>query len=42
MALTLVHDYDMVEPYAARIPDEVQTLDDLAVLLWDLNTAGLP
>jgi len=41
MALTLAHDYDMVEPYAARIPDEVQTLEELASLLWDLDAAGL-
>jgi hypothetical protein len=42
MALTLAHDYDMVEPYAARIPDRVETLDELASLLWDLDAPGLP
>jgi hypothetical protein len=42
MALTLAHDYDMVQPYAARIPDEVQTLEELASLLWDLDAPGLP
>ena len=42
MALTLAHDYDMVEPWAARIPAEVQTLDELATLVWDLGAPGLP
>jgi aminoglycoside phosphotransferase (APT) family kinase protein len=42
MALTLAHDYDMVQPYAARIPDEVRTLEELASLLWDLDAPGLP
>jgi len=42
MALTLAHDYDMVQPYADRIPDGVETLDDLASLVWDLDAPGLP
>lgn len=42
MALTLAHDFDMVRPYADRIPDDVDTLDDLATLLWDLDSPGLP
>jgi hygromycin-B 7''-O-kinase len=41
MALTLAHDYDMVQPYADRIPEGVSTLDDLATLLWDLDAPGL-
>ncbi len=42
MTLTLVHDYDMVEPWASRIPDDAETLEDLASLLWDLDAPGLP
>jgi hygromycin-B 7''-O-kinase len=42
MALTLAHDYDMVQPYAMRIPLEVDSLEELASLLWDLDTPGLP
>lgn len=42
MALTLAHDYDMVESYASRIPEEVETLDELAALVWDLEAPGLP
>jgi len=42
MALTLAHDYDMVQPYTMRIPDEVTTLDELASVLWDLDAPGLP
>lgn len=42
MALTLAHDYDMVQPFAERIPDQVESLDDLAELLWDLDAAPLP
>jgi aminoglycoside phosphotransferase len=42
MALTLAHDYDMVEPYAVRIPDGVRTLDEIASLVWDLDAPGLP
>ena len=42
MAFTLAHDYDMVEPWASRIPDGAQTLDDLATLVWDLDAPGLP
>jgi aminoglycoside phosphotransferase len=41
MALTLAHDFDMVQPYADRIPTEVETLDELASLLWDLDAPGL-
>jgi hypothetical protein len=42
MALTLAHDFDMVAPFANRIPAEVETLDDLAALVWDLDAPGLP
>jgi hygromycin-B 7''-O-kinase len=42
MALTLVHDYDMVAPFASRIPDDAETLEDLASLVWDLDAPGLP
>ncbi|HSJ49793.1 MAG TPA: aminoglycoside phosphotransferase family protein [Actinomycetota bacterium] len=42
MALTLAHDFDMMQPFAGRIPDEVESLDDLASLLWDLDAPGLP
>lgn len=42
MALTLAHDFDMVAPFADRIPEEVETLEDLAPLLWDLDGPGLP
>jgi aminoglycoside phosphotransferase len=41
MALTLAHDYDMVGPFAERIPESVERLDDLAKLIWDLDAAGL-
>jgi hygromycin-B 7''-O-kinase len=42
MALTLVHDYDMVAPFASRIPADVESLGDLATLLWDADAPGLP
>jgi hypothetical protein len=42
MAFTLVHDYDMIEPLARRIPAGVETLDELATLVWDLDAPGLP
>ena len=42
MALTLAHDYDMVAPFGSRVPDEVETLDELATLVWDLDAPGLP
>lgn len=42
MALTLAHDYDMAQPIASRIPEDVETLDDLAALLWDLDAPDLP
>jgi hygromycin-B 7''-O-kinase len=42
MALTLAHDYDMVAPFAERIPPEVESLDELASLVWDLDAPGLP
>jgi hygromycin-B 7''-O-kinase len=42
MALTLAHDFDMVRPFADRIPSEVDTLADLATLVWDLDAPGLP
>jgi hypothetical protein len=41
MALTLAHDYDMVQPVAERIPAGVSSLDDLGKLLWDLDAPGL-
>ncbi len=44
MALTLAHDYDMIQPVASRFPgalDRVETLDELARLLWDLDAPGL-
>jgi hygromycin-B 7''-O-kinase len=41
MAFTLAHDYDMVQPFAERIPADVETLDDLATLIWDLDAPGL-
>jgi hypothetical protein len=41
MALTLAHDFDMVAPFARRIPAEVGSLDELAGLLWDLDAPGL-
>jgi aminoglycoside phosphotransferase (APT) family kinase protein len=42
MALTLAHDFDMVRPIGDRIPEGVESLDDLATLLWDLDAPGLP
>lgn len=42
MALTLAHDFDMVRPFADRIPTGVESLDDLASLVWDLDAPGLP
>jgi hygromycin-B 7''-O-kinase len=42
LALTLAHDYDMVQSFGGRIPDDAGTLDDLASLLWDLDAPGLP
>jgi hypothetical protein len=42
MALTLAHDFDMVRPITGRIPEDVESLDDLATLLWDLDAPGLP
>jgi len=42
MALTLIHDFDMVAPFSDRIPAEAETLDDLASLVWDLDAPGLP
>jgi Ser/Thr protein kinase RdoA (MazF antagonist) len=42
MALTLAHDFDMVKPITERIPEDVESLDDLATLLWDLDEPGLP
>jgi hypothetical protein len=44
MALTLAHDYDMIQPIVDRYPgrlDEVTSLDDLAAMLWDLDAPGL-
>lgn len=42
MALTLAHDFDMVRPISGRIPEDVESLDELASLLWDLDAPGLP
>jgi hygromycin-B 7''-O-kinase len=42
MALTLAHDFDMVAPFASRIPDDVMTLDELATVVWDLDAPGFP
>jgi len=44
MALTLAHDYDMIQPIADQHPgrlEEVTSLDEVASLLWDLDTPGL-
>jgi aminoglycoside phosphotransferase (APT) family kinase protein len=44
MALTLAHDFDMIQPVTDRFPgrlEEVATLDELATLLWDLDAPGL-
>ncbi len=44
MALTLAHDYDMIQPVADRYPEAlaaVGSLDELASLLWDLDAPGL-
>jgi hygromycin-B 7''-O-kinase len=43
MALTLVHDYDMIEPVVSAYPgafDRASTLEDVAERLWDLGTPG--
>ena len=45
MALTLAHDYDMIQPVVDRYPgrlDSVLSLEELATLLWDLESPGLP
>ncbi len=45
MALTLAHDYDMIQPLADRYPEGLEqtgSLEDLATLLWDLDAPGLP
>jgi len=43
MALTLTHDFDMIQPVVDRYPAarEVATLEELATLLWDLDAPGL-
>ena len=44
MALTLAHDYDMIQPVADRHPQalaSVASLDELAMALWDLDAPGL-
>jgi len=41
MPFTLVHDYDMIEPIAAKVPADLDTLDELATALWDLDVPGL-
>jgi hygromycin-B 7''-O-kinase len=43
MAFTLVHDYDMIEPVVSAYPgvlDDAGSLDDVADLLWNLDTPG--
>jgi hygromycin-B 7''-O-kinase len=43
MAFTLVHDYDMIEHVVSVYPgvlDDVRTLDDVADLLWNLDSPG--
>ena len=42
-ALTLAHDYDMIQPVMERSPfaRQVASLDDLATLLWDLDAPGI-
>jgi hygromycin-B 7''-O-kinase len=42
MALTLAHDFDMIQPIAERIPAEMTSLDELGKALWDLDAPGLP
>jgi hypothetical protein len=42
MALTLAHDYDMIEPLSGRISADVGSFDDLARLIWDVDAPGLP
>ncbi len=43
MALTLVHDHDMIRPVAERIRRaDLGSLEDLASALFDLDAAGLP
>lgn len=45
MALTLAHDFDMIQPVADRYPEAlaaVGSLDELATALWDLDAPGLP
>ena len=43
LALTLAHDHDMGEPIMARsqLARQVATLDDLAMLVWDLDAPDL-
>jgi aminoglycoside phosphotransferase len=41
-ALTLAHDFDMIQPIAERIPADVSSLDELGKALWDLDSPGLP
>jgi hygromycin-B 7''-O-kinase len=43
LALTLAHDYDMIEPVASAFPGALEgasSLDDVASLLWDLDAPG--
>jgi hypothetical protein len=43
MSFTLVHDYDMIEPVVSAHPgvlDDAGSLDDVADLLWNLETPG--
>ena len=40
-ALTLAHDYDMIQPVADRIPSDLGSLDELGKALWDLDAPGL-
>ncbi len=44
MALTLAHDFDMIQPLAERFPEalaSVGSLDELAGLVWNLDSDGL-
>ena len=41
MAFTLAHDYDTIQPLAERNPDDLESLDDLAPALWELEAPSL-
>jgi hygromycin-B 7''-O-kinase len=42
LALTLAHDLDPLAGVAGRIPSEIDSLDELATALWDVDAPGLP